>query len=380
MRKLEFLSKLTLLSLVCVLFSACQNEEDGLANLSCENLYLKNASKFPIGLSFSNRQRNTTSDQIILNEANQITSTEFFASKIWKNPQEFDFTNLDQAVDFAMRSGKAIHAHCLMYPLESVNPQWLQDFSGSNEEFETHVRNFITATVSRYKGKVRSYDITNELFQFNSSKVEQSWMRKRFNSDQEFFDFIGRCFKYAHAADPKALLFYNDYGQEFTNNNHEKGRAIVDLLEYWKKTGVPVHGYGLQVHTNIYRKIEDIENALALASSTGLQVHISELDISVNWADFDNTPLNGGIQGLSYVDEDLKMRQKDMYRQVAAAYGRVVPKKQQFGITLWDLTDKYSWLKDQRFEAGTMFDENYQRKPAFYGFMEGLSGKSFDCN
>jgi endo-1,4-beta-xylanase len=115
--------------------------------------------------------------------------------------------------------------------------------------------------------------------------------------------------------------------------------------------------------------------------STGLQVHISELDISLNWVDWDidNIPTKG-VQGISYISDEMRYDQKEMYRKVAEAYRKTVPKKQQYGITMWDLTDKYSWLAEQRFEAGTMFDESYQRKPAFYGFLEGLAGKRFDCN
>lgn len=379
-------------SALVLLMGACNSELETLegtvkanadnpavGNFECEKLTLKDVSNIPVAISFGNEQKKAETEGII-NEVDRITSTEFFASIIWKGENTFDFSKSDHIVDYASKNGKQVHAHCLVYPLETVNPGWITSFQGSNEQLEQHFKNFITATVSRYKGKVKGYDITNELFAFSSSETQESWLRSRFSSDQEFFDFIGRCFRYAHAADPNAVLFYNDYGHEFSNNDFEKSRAIVEQIKKWQEEGVPVHGYGLQIHTNIYRPIEHIERALEMAVSTGLQVHISELDIAVNWSDYDVNTKSPGVQGLSSVSDELKEEQKKMYRKVAEAYKKVVPANQQYGITLWDLCDKYSWLNWNRFEAGTPFDDNYSRKPAFYGFMEGLSDLKIECN
>lgn len=347
----------------------------------CEDMFLKDFASFPVAISFGNEQKKAETEGIILNEVDRITTTSFFLSWILGGgPDQFDFTQADRSVDWAIQNGKDVHTHCLVYAHPSVNPEWLKSFRGNNQEFEEVIKNFITTTVSRYKGKVKGYDIANELYGYNNGQIDNTWLRQRFSSDQEYLDFIGRCYRYAHEADPNALLFYNDYGQEFSNNNHEKSRAIVEQINKWKQQGVPIHGYGLQVHTNIYRPIEHIERALEMAVSTGLQVHISELDVSVNYADWDINGVQGGVKGLSYADDYVKQQQREMYRKIAVAYKKVVPPSQQYGITTWDLCDKYSWLNWSRFEAGTLFDEYYQRKPAFYGFMEGLSGESNECN
>jgi endo-1,4-beta-xylanase len=348
------------------------------APMVCADLRMKAVSDVPVGVSFGNRQ-NKDATRHIIDEASQITTTEVFPSLVWRGENNFDFTNADRAVNFAAGNGQGIHGHCLIYAHESVNPDFLKNFRGNNQEFEALIKRYIQTTVGRYKGKIKAWDLANELFHYNSSRVDDTWMRKRFSSDNDYFDFVGRCFRYAHEADPKALLFYNDYGQEFSNGNYEKGHAIVKLIQRWKSQGVPIHGYGLQMHTNIYRPIETIESALRLAASTGLLVHISELDIAINHADWDISGIRGGVQGLTSVNDDLLSRQREMYKKVANAYKRSVPKNQQYAITLWDLCDKYSWLNWNRFEAGTLFDLNYQRKPAFYGFLEGLSGKSYDC-
>jgi endo-1,4-beta-xylanase len=380
---------LSILSLAGILFTSCNHELTNAevplaeqidpATKPCEELLLKDFSRFTVGVSYANKQ-NHEGTQHIIREASQITSTQFFPSLIWRGENNFDFSATDRAVEYAVQNGKAVHTHCLVYAMRDVNPGWLRDFRGSNAQFEELMKKFIQTTVSRYKGKVKGWDLANELFHYNSGNVDKTWLRNRFNSDQEYLDFIGRCFRYAHAADPNALLFYNDYGQEFSNNNFEKGRAIAAQIAKWKKEGVPIHGYGLQVHTNVFRPIEHIENALRLAASTGLLVHISELDIAINYVDWDIPGMSGGVRGVSSVNNDLLQRQKEMYKKVADTYYRAVPKNQQYGITLWDLNDKYSWLNWSRFEAGTLFDVNNNRKPAFYGFFEGATGRQVNCN
>ena len=67
----------------------------------------------------------------------------------------------------------------------------------------------------------------------------------------------------------------------------------------WKQQGVPIHGYSVHMHTNIYRPQADIDQALQLAAKTGLQIAISEMDISINWADYDIPGQKGGVQGLT---------------------------------------------------------------------------------
>ena len=57
-------------------------------------------------------------------------------------------------------------------------------------------------------------------------------------------EYIAKAFEYAHAADPNALLFYNDYN-EISAIKREKMHRLVQTL---KASGVPIHGIGLQGH------------------------------------------------------------------------------------------------------------------------------------
>jgi len=378
LRKYFYMAQI-LVVLIVPLSTACQ---DGTENpkTDCETLHLKDYSRCKTGIGFGLDQLNKATHEIITKEFERVSSTAFFMSLIWKSPDEFDFSGTDKAIAFAKENNMDVHAHCLLYHHTSISPDFLMNYKGDNAGFENLVQTFITRVVSRYKGKVKSYDLTNEIFNYNSSQTNDTWLRQRFDSDTAFLSFIKRCFVYANNADPGALLFYNDYGQEFSNDSYDKGYKIMDMLKEWKASGVPVHGYGLQMHTNIYRPLKDIEKAFSMAVQTGLLIHVSELDVSVNWADFDINGVKGGEQNITSLNEDLAERQKLQFMQVADAYVRIVPREQQYGITVWDTGDKDSWLSWERFERGTLYDENYKRKPAFYGFLEGLSGTKPDCN
>jgi endo-1,4-beta-xylanase len=312
---------------------------------------------------------------IIDGQFSRLTSTQFYPFQLWKGPRQYDFKEADQAVQEAIQSRRPLHAHCLLYTLESISPEFMLKFQGSPQQLEELVRHYLTSVLTRYRGRVGSYDVFNELFAYNSGEVQKSWLRRHFASDQEFFDFVGRCYGYAHAADPQAVLFYADYGQEFSSQQFAKGMTIAHQLFRWKRQRVPIHGYALHFHTNIYRPKEDLDTAIRVAVKTGLKIHLSEVDVSCNCADPDVKGRRPGDQGVRQITPQMLEQQKQMFRHIALSYRRLVPPAQQFGITVWDIGDADSWLSDHRFEAGTMFDTHYRPKPAFYGFLQGLSEK-----
>src|SRR5699024_9085647 len=90
--------------------------------------------------------------------------------------------------------------------------------------------------------------------------------------------FIDYAFKYANEADPYALLFYNDYNESHPNKREKIYQLVKGLLD----RGVPIHGVGLQAHWNLYDPThQDIEAAIKRYSELGLQLHVTEMDVSV---------------------------------------------------------------------------------------------------
>jgi len=99
--------------------------------------------------------------------------------------------------------------------------------------------------------------------------------------------------EYAQQADPSAPLFYDDYGQQWLNVRLD---SMIALLSGLKSRGIPVSGVGMQMHINIAADTAGISEALRRLASTGLMVHIAELDLSVNPNDLTNIEFAPALQ------------------------------------------------------------------------------------
>lgn len=343
---------------IFTLFSFIQNDEKG----------LKDYSEFPIGAAISSKLLRTIPQygRTLEIECNSITAENALK---WQatHPEKdkYTFEDGDFIVDWAISKGKRVHGHVLLW--HQYPPNWLRNFEGDSAAFEVLMKEHITTVVKHFKGRITSWDVVNEaydnkgLLRDKEANPNESWQNGSVWKQKLGNDFIARAFQYAHAADPKALLFYNDYGQE---SNPAKNDKIIEMVLELKKRKIPIHGIGLQMHISLKTPNAGIEKTLKDAADTGLQVHISELDIVANTAKtnpFDYTP-------------EIQAQQREKFRFVVAAYSRLVPKKQQYGITTWNLTDNDSWLlKFHKVpDYPLLFDGNYQRKSTWEGFREGL--------
>jgi endo-1,4-beta-xylanase len=320
---------------------------------------LQAASNVPIGCSVdANLLRNNALYRgVVLKEYNSVTAENAMKwGSIHPSQTTYNFTDADYIADFCVTNKKRLFGHTLVW--HSYNPSWLESFSGDSTAFENLLKTHIQTVVGRYKGKAVAWDVVNEAFDDSGNqRVSESIWAKKLGKD-----YIARAFKYAREADPSALLFYNDYGQEYSAN---KLQAILTMVADLKKRGIPIDGIGLQMHIGINTSDNGMLTAISEYAKTGLKVHFSELDIS----------LTGGTKNPSLVFTDaLKETQKQKYKTVAKFYKQIVDPAQQFGITTWNVGDADSWLRGfiQKNEYPLLFDDNYNRKPAYYGFIEGL--------
>lgn len=236
-----------------------------------------------------------------------------------------------------------------------------------NHRIDTTLKNFITAMVTRYKDKVHAWDVVNELFKDNGQyRSDPSSASDMF----PWYTYLGggdstiiKAFTYAHAADPTALLFINDYNQEISG---AKTDSMVSAVTRLKKLGVPIDGIGVQMHIDVNTPNTGIDNALFKLAATGLRIRVSELDIKVNpakTANFVVTPV-------------LLAQQAAKYRYVVESYYRNVPAAQRYGITVWGVTDKDSWLvSSSNIDYPLLYDASYGKKQAYYEFLAGLQLK-----
>jgi endo-1,4-beta-xylanase len=172
--------------------------------------------------------------------------------------------------------------------------------------------------------------------------------------------YVEQAFRWAQEADPKALLFYNDNGGEEINR---KSDAIYAMVKNFKHRGVPIDGVGLQMHiSTLSIDAASVAANIARLTALGVQVHITELDVSL--------PLDSSGNLVRY--EDLR-RQTNVYRSIVRA---CTQSPGCTAIQTWGFTDKYSWIGSHTHGtrgAALPFDKEYKPKPAYDAMFEELS-------
>ena len=218
------------------------------------------------------------------------------------------------------------------------------------------MKSHIQAVVNRYKDVVYAWDVVNEAVADSPVRAGQSPMRQSPMFQIAGEEFIYKAFEYAHEADPKALLFYNDY------NDSEPGKAqrIFELLQRMKAAGVPVHGLGMQGHYNIYSPTEqEIDNAISKYKTVVNHIHITELDVRVN------TEQGGGLRFSQGATINVPSYQQALF---ADQYNRIFKVFRKHAdvidcVTFWNLSDRDSWLGAANYPL--LFDSEYKPKNAY---------------
>jgi endo-1,4-beta-xylanase len=232
------------------------------------------------------------------------------------------------------------------------------------EKVDSALKRWIRASVTRYPGKVKAWDVVNEPYTDGSPVLRNGtgttgdayywaeWLGR---------NYITKAFNYAREYDGTADLFLNDYNLEL---NPAKLDSFVALASQLKTQGVPVTGVGTQMHININTDKAGIDAMFIKLAATGLKVRISELDIRIN-------PSN--MAGFTPT-QTLLEQQAAMYKSVLQSYYRNVPAAQRYGVTVWGITDNFSWYvtTQGREEFPLLFDPNYRKKPAYTGLWRGL--------
>lgn len=226
------------------------------------------------------------------------------------------------------------------------------------------LNSYVTAVVNHFKGKVKAWDVVNELFADDGS-IRNNTNTPQANDVFVWSHFMGRdyainAFKYARAADPGAILYINDYALE---TNAQKLDSLIAFVNELKVKGQKVDGIGTQMHISVATPYSNIDAMFQKLAATGLLVRVSELDVKINAS-------AAGAQTF-----ESKATQAVMYKYVVSSYLRNVPQAQRGGITVWGLSDNYSWLYNGGVEHPLLYDAAYNRKPAYTSFLQALKGK-----
>ena len=269
-----------------------------------------------------------------------------------------DFRQGDDVVRFAQANHMKIRGHCLVWGRD--NPEWLTQNHFTRRQLARLLRQHINRVMKHYQSQVFAWDVVNEALDEHGNLRDSIWYNQPgIGLSSKGTAYIERVFRWAHKADPHALLFYNEAEGEGLNR---KSDAIYGMVRDFRRRKVPIDGVGLQMHmpmleANVTAIAENISRLTAL----GVQVHITELDVSL--------PLepDGSVH-----PADLLL-QAEVYRRIVRA---CLQSSGCTAIQTWGFTDKYSWIGSHSHHtsgAALPFDQAYQPKAAYRAIWEELS-------
>ncbi len=325
---------------------------------------LKDNASFPVGTAIRAHQLANDSliKTIVKRDFNSITlenGMKMYA--VHRSPNQYNWEHVDDVVNFAEENSIRLHGHAFIW--HSGTPRWISEMDPDSTMLDKIMEDYILTYGNRYKGKVAGWDVVNEALLDSTGEFRKSIWYETMGEQ-----YIARAFELAHKADPEAVLFYNDFNIE---RDTVKLHSMLRMIENLKAQDVPISGIGFQMHIRMDTDEKTIEYALKKAAETGLQIHLSEIDIIFN--KHDDTP-GGGIQIHDKLTDEMLQAQADKYQWLAEAYIRNVPPEQRYGMTVWGFSDKYSWIPGffRIKDWPCIYDNNMNPKPAYYGFLEGL--------
>lgn len=276
--------------------------------------------------------------------------------EIEKQQGQFDFTKFDQLVAFAESNNLAVRGHTLVW--HSCMPSWITNGKFSRDQAIQLLHDYIFTMVGRYKGRIGIWDVVNEAMNDGGTALRDTPWRHLIGDD-----YVELAFRFAHEADPDALLFYNDYNAEGIN---AKSDAIYAMVKDFVARGVPINGVGLQMHITLGDTAPGgsltpdlLGQNIKRLGDLGLQVQITEMDVK-----FQGKPTDSILQ-----------HEAGDYRRVLDT---CLNNANCTAFVTWGVTDKYSWLLDPRYStnannAPLLFDDEYQPKPAYYAVLDLLA-------
>jgi endo-1,4-beta-xylanase len=264
--------------------------------------------------------------------------------------EQFAFEDADRMLSFARSNGKDVRGHTLCW--YSALPNWMKDIR-DRREAERELRRHIETVVSRYQGRIPSWDVVNEAIAHDP--LQQGVWRDTYWHQVLGPQHIEIAFATAAAADPRAQLVYNDYDLENRDDRQALRRQhVLSLVRRLQDKKIPIHAIGFQAHLYAERPIDTagIAKFVRDLRALGLKVLVTELDV-IDWR------LPGPIP----------QRDEAAARHVQEFLGAIRDAGGLETVITWGITDRYTWIpehfkRDDRLPNRPLpLDESYRPKP-----------------
>jgi endo-1,4-beta-xylanase len=225
------------------------------------------------------------------------------------------------------------------------------------------MQDWISKMMTHYKTSVFAWDVVNEPMKEDGT-LRNGTEGETATDHFSWAKYLGKdyavtAFKLARQyGNTTDKLFINDYNLE---SRLDKCDGLIEYVKYIESKGGTVDGIGTQMHISLTTDKDKMVQMFQKLAATGKLIKISELDIRL---------------GTNAPTVAQQASQAEMYQYVIDMYKKHIPAAQQYGITIWGVSDSVKehefWLPD---ESPNLWDANYVRKHAYKGTADGLAGK-----
>ncbi|MBN1798864.1 MAG: endo-1,4-beta-xylanase [Spirochaetales bacterium] len=345
-------------------------KKTGTADVS---LYKKYESYFSVGAAVAPKHLSSVADILEFHFNRLAAENDMKFGPIHPAAGRYSFSNADAIANFARNNSMTMTGHTFVWHRQQ--PSWL--FSGLSpgntrdiETLKNQLKNHIETLVNRYDDVVDNWDVVNEAISDTGGKTyrdgsEGSEWYRIFQSEE----YIYWAFKYSQdalaAKGSNAKLYYNDYNVTVPS----KLNKILSMVQWLRSRGLRIDGIGLQGHWKLdWPTLSDIRSAINKISTAGLEVKISELDISIYTNDDWSTHAWEAEKAFT---EQLETQQAVRYRELFMLFkansGRIT------SVTFWGVSDDATWLDyhpKRRNDYPLLFDDRHKPKLAYYAITD----------
>ena len=334
------------------------------------SLYEAFSDYFHIGCAINTWDLVDGSDQqkIILKHFNTLTlENESKPEGVHPKEDQYNFSSFDTFVDFCEKNGITARGHTLVW--HSQVPQWFfkdGDGDASAELLLERLHDHINTIVTRYKGRVGTWDVVNEVIGDDGQLRFSDWSRivGDYDGDGDKFDFIEQAFIWAREADPDARLIINDYSLE---SSTDKAIRMYNAVKKMLEEGVPIDGVGFQMHIGNGSDPDQMEENYRIIArlkeiNPDFIIEVTELDVN--------------CYGWGQDPKDVELTD-DFLKQFSETYTgtmKMLMKLSDEGlldsVVFWGLHDGVSWLNNGHQNYPMLIDKDLKLKHAFYDVID----------
>ncbi|WP_055590012.1 endo-1,4-beta-xylanase [Peterkaempfera griseoplana] len=347
---------------------AFANGNGNSADTSLRALAAKQGLRFGTAVDASQLGTNKAYTDIVADQFSVVTAEN--AMK-WESVEPtqgvYNWKDADALVKFAEQHGQVVRGHTLMW--HNQLPSWLTTGVGngtiSNAQLRDILHKHVTDEVTHFKGKIWQWDVINEVFanswetpQADGLNANDFWVQHLGSG------IIGDVFRWAHKADPKAVLMYNDYNITGEDGTNVKFQAVYNFVKDLRKQGVPIDGIGEQGHldTQYGFDAQRYQADLQAYADLGLKVAITEADV--------RTFVNNSTEQVP-TSSLAQFAQPFEFSELLKGCELV---SQCISFTAWGVHDGDSWIPGtfQGEGYGLLYDVNMQPKTVYSTLQQDL--------